>query len=51
VTDSHTADGPPRALLIAAVVVAVSVLITVLGIAASRRYRHRRPTASNATIC
>lgn len=36
-TDSHTADGPPRALLIAAVVVAVSVLITVLGIAASRQ--------------
>ncbi|WP_135453590.1 DUF3515 domain-containing protein [Mycobacterium sp. DL99] len=36
-TDSHAADGPPRALLIAAVVVAVSVLITVLGIAASRQ--------------
>lgn len=36
-TDSNTADGPPRALLIAAVVVAVSVLITVLGIAASRQ--------------
>ncbi|MGW4095387.1 DUF3515 domain-containing protein [Mycobacterium sp. NPDC004974] len=36
-TDSHAVDGPPRALLIAAVVVAVSVLITVLGIAASRQ--------------
>ena len=33
-TDSPAADGPPRTLLIAAVVVAVSVLITVLGIAA-----------------
>jgi hypothetical protein len=37
VTDPHTTDGPPRALLIAAVVVAVSVLITVLGIAASHK--------------
>jgi hypothetical protein len=37
VTDPDTADGPPRALLIAAVVVAVSVLITVLGIAASHK--------------
>ncbi|KHO21403.1 DUF3515 domain-containing protein [Mycolicibacterium setense] len=36
-TDSHAVDGPPRAILIAAVVVAVSVLITVLGIAASRQ--------------
>lgn len=34
-TDPKTTDGPPRALLIAAVVVAVSALITVLGIAAS----------------
>ncbi|KWX21476.1 membrane protein [Mycolicibacterium wolinskyi] len=36
-TDPQTTDGPPRALLIAAVVVAVSALITVLGIAASRQ--------------
>ncbi|MUL80582.1 MULTISPECIES: DUF3515 domain-containing protein [unclassified Mycolicibacterium] len=45
-TDSHAADGPPRALLIAAVVVAVSVLITVLGIAASRqRSPEQQPVA------
>ena len=45
-TDSHTSDGPPRALLIAAVVVAVSVLITVLGIAASRqRSPEQQPVA------
>ncbi|MGV0739161.1 DUF3515 domain-containing protein [Mycobacterium sp. DBP42] len=46
-TDSHAADGPPRALLIAAVVVAVSVLITVLGIAASRQ---RSPTQQPVAI-
>ncbi|BBX26435.1 DUF3515 domain-containing protein [Mycolicibacterium alvei] len=45
-TDSHNSDGPPRALLIAAVVVAVSVLITVLGIAASRqRSPEQQPVA------
>ncbi|WKG05613.1 DUF3515 domain-containing protein [Mycolicibacterium sp. HK-90] len=45
-TDSHAVDGPPRALLIAAVVVAVSVLITVLGIAASRqRSPEQQPVA------
>lgn len=45
-TDSPSADGPPRALLIAAVVVAVSVLITVLGIAASRqRSPEQQPVA------
>ena len=44
-TDSH-ADGPPRTLLIAALVVAVSVLITVLGIAASRqRSPEQQPVA------
>lgn len=36
-TDPQTTEGPPRAILIAAVVVAVSALITVLGIAASRQ--------------
>jgi hypothetical protein len=46
VTDSHNSDGPPRALLIAAVVVAVSVLITVHGIAASRqRSPEQQPVA------
>lgn len=45
-TDSHAADGPPRTLLIAALVVAVSVLITVLGIAASRqRSPEQQPVA------
>ncbi|MDH6197233.1 hypothetical protein M2272_003886 [Mycobacterium frederiksbergense] len=45
-TDSLPDDGPPRALLIAAVVVAVSVLITVLGIAASRqRSPEQQPVA------
>ena len=45
-TDSPAADGPPRTLLIAAVVVAVSVLITVLGIAASRqRSPEQQPVA------
>ncbi|BBX36097.1 hypothetical protein MMAG44476_03477 [Mycolicibacterium mageritense DSM 44476 = CIP 104973] len=36
-TDPVSDDGPPRTLLIAAVVVAVSALITVLGIAAARQ--------------
>ncbi|MBU9764441.1 DUF3515 domain-containing protein [Mycobacterium sp. TNTM28] len=45
-TESPASDGPPRALLIAAIVVAVSVLITVLGIAASRqRSPQQRPVA------
>lgn len=45
-TDSPATDGPPRALLIAAIVVAVSVLITVLGIAAShQRSPEQQPVA------
>ncbi|MGV0742029.1 DUF3515 domain-containing protein [Mycolicibacterium sp. XJ870] len=45
-TDPQSTDGPPRALLIAAVVVAVSALITVLGIAAShQRSTEQQPVA------
>ena len=45
-TEPHATDGPPRALLIAAIVVAASVLITVLGIAASRqRSPEQQPVA------
>lgn len=42
-TDRQSVDGPPRALLIAAVVVATSALITVLGIAAARQQSPDRP--------
>lgn len=37
VTEGATPDGPPRALLIAAVVLAVAAIATVLGIAANRQ--------------
>lgn len=49
-TDPQTADGPPRALLIAAVVVAVSVLITVLGIAAARQRSPEHPPVAISSV-
>ncbi|WP_019969596.1 DUF3515 domain-containing protein [Mycobacterium sp. 141] len=49
-TDQQTADGPPRALLIAAVVVAVSVLITVLGIAAAHQRSPEHPPVAISSV-
>lgn len=49
-TDPTTSEGPPRALLIAAVVVAVSVLITVLGIAAARQQSPEKPPVAISAV-
>ncbi|HTM84269.1 MAG TPA: DUF3515 domain-containing protein [Mycobacterium sp.] len=49
-TTSQSNDGPPRALLIAALVVAVSVLITVLGIAAVRQQSPEKPPVAISSV-
>lgn len=49
-TDPASDDGPPRALLIAAIVVAVSVVITVLGIAAARQQSPDRPPVAISSV-
>ena len=49
-TDPQTTEGPPRALLIAAVVVAVSVLITVLGIAAAHQRSPEHPPVAISSV-
>lgn len=49
-TDQQTNDGPPRTLLIAAVVVAVSVLITVLGIAAVHQRSPEHPPVAISSV-
>ncbi|MDV3127180.1 DUF3515 domain-containing protein [Mycobacterium sp. 21AC1] len=49
-TDPQSNDGPPRTLLIAAVVVAVCALITVLGIAAVRQQSPQKEPVAISSV-
>jgi hypothetical protein len=50
VTDRQTTDGPPRALLIAAISVAVAAIVVVLAIAAIRQSSPPQPPVAIASV-